>query len=108
MASSLMVVRTYGCNPNFVNYYLNSNLVGQQTEVYMNGTCAANLSAENVANYLIIIPPLSEQQQIADYLDRKCTDIDNLIAIKQQKIDELKDYKKSIIYEYVTGKKEVE
>lgn len=56
----------------------------------------------------IIIPPIYEQQSIADYLDEKCSNIDSLINIKQQKIEELKDYKKSIIYEYVTGKKEVE
>jgi type I restriction enzyme S subunit len=49
-----------------------------------------------------------EQQSIADYLDDKCSAIDNLISIKQQKIEHLKEYKKSIIYEYVTGKKEVE
>ena len=47
------------------------------------------------------------QKQIADYLDKKCADIDSLISIKQQKIEELKEYKKSLIYEYVTGKKEV-
>ena len=56
---------------------------------------------------LLIPSPVEQQQQIADYLDTKCAEIDSLIAIKQQKIEELKDYKKSIIYEYVTGKKEV-
>ena len=55
----------------------------------------------------ILTPPLSEQQEIADYLDKKCSEIDSLIELKQQKIEELKDYKKSIIYEYVTGKKKV-
>lgn len=55
----------------------------------------------------ILLPPLSEQQSIASYLDTKCSEIDSLIAIKQQKITELKEYKKSVIYEYVTGKKEV-
>ena len=53
------------------------------------------------------LPPLPEQQQIASFLDEKCAEIDSLIAIKQQKIEELKEYKKSVIYEYVTGKKEV-
>lgn len=48
-----------------------------------------------------------EQHSIATYLDTKTAVIDSLIALKQQKITELKDYKKSIIYEYVTGKKEV-
>lgn len=52
-------------------------------------------------------PPISEQQQIADYLDEKCAEIDKLIAIKQQKIETLTEYKKSLIYEYITGKKEV-
>ena len=45
---------------------------------------------------------------IADFLDRKCAEIDELIAIKQQKIEMLKKYKKSIIFEYVLGNKEVE
>lgn len=49
----------------------------------------------------------TEQRQIANYLDNKCTEIDSLVAIMQQKIEELKEYKKSIIYEYVTGKKAV-
>lgn len=55
----------------------------------------------------ISYPPIAEQQAIADYLDEKCADIDSLIQTKQEKIDSLKEYKKSIIYEYVTGKKEV-
>ena len=55
----------------------------------------------------ILLPPLPEQQQIASYLDTKCSEIDSLIALKQTKIEELKEYKKSVIYEYVTGKKEV-
>ena len=52
-------------------------------------------------------PPYIEQQQIADYLDKKCAEIDDLIKLKEQKIEKLKEYKKSLIYEYVTGKKEV-
>ena len=52
-------------------------------------------------------PNIAEQQAIADYLDEKCADIDSLIQTKQSKIDSLKEYKKSIIYEYVTGKREV-
>lgn len=55
-----------------------------------------------------LVPPLIEQHQIVEYLDEKCAEIDSLITIKQQKIEELKEYKKSIIYEYVTGKKEVD
>lgn len=65
------------------------------------------LSLSGLNNFRMPIPPLSEQQEIADFLDKKCSDIDALIAIKQEKIDSLKEYKKSLIYEYVTGKKEI-
>lgn len=51
--------------------------------------------------------PMEEQQEIADYLDKKCTEIDNLIAKKEKYLVEIENYKKSFIYEYVTGKKEV-
>ena len=67
-----------------------------------------NISQETIKQTWIPIPPITEQQAIADYLDEKCADIDSLIQTKQSKIDSLKEYKKSIIYEYVTGKKEVE
>lgn len=55
----------------------------------------------------LLFPPIEEQQAIANYLDKKCAEIDSLIALKQSKIEQLKEYKKSLIYEYVTGKKEV-
>ena len=66
------------------------------------------ITATKVKNVFIPLTPLAEQQAIADYLDEKCADIDSLIQTKQSKIDSLKEYKKSIIYEYVTGKREVE
>ena len=65
------------------------------------------LSVERIKQLKLPVPPLSEQQSIATYLDAKTSQIDSLISLKQQKIDELKSYKKSIIYEYVTGKKRV-
>ena len=52
-------------------------------------------------------PDMSEQIQIVDHLNEKCEQIDRLMAIKQAKIEKLEQYKKSLIYEYVTGKKEV-
>ena len=66
-----------------------------------------NITQGQFQNTAITLPPLSEQQAIASYLDEKTSQIDSLIALKQEKITELKDYKKSIIYEYVTGKKKV-
>ena len=53
------------------------------------------------------LPPLVEQEEIADYLDIKCAEIDKLIAKKEQLVIELESYKKSLIYEVVTGKREV-
>ena len=73
----------------------------------MNGSCAANLSAENVGNYYIIEPPISEQHHIVNYLDSKCSEIDTLLQNYENQIATIEEYKKSLIYEYVTGKKEV-
>lgn len=66
------------------------------------------IMSNEMAEIKIAVPPLVEQHRIAEFLDRKCSEIDKLIAIKQSKIDSLNEYKKSIIYEYVTGKKEIE
>lgn len=57
---------------------------------------------------LIAYPPLSEQRQISAYLDEKCITIDALISVKQQKIESLKEYKKSLIFECVTGKRKID
>ena len=58
-------------------------------------------------NYKFALPSEAEQQAIADYLNRKCTEIDKATDKKQAVIDKLTEYKKSLIYEVVTGKKEV-
>lgn len=65
------------------------------------------ITGSKVLNVSLPIPSLSEQQSIADYLDQKCSEIDELISIKQQKIEKLKDYTKSLIFECVTGKRKV-
>lgn len=78
----------------------------------LQGTCnfirdGQDLRFSNFALVPLFELPLEEQQQIADYLDTKCSEIDTLIADKKRQLDILADYKKSLIYEYVTGKKEV-
>ena len=73
----------------------------------VSGVKVFSISQKFINQTSVIIPPISEQQAIANYLDEKCADIDSLIQTKQSKIDSLKEYKKSIIYEYVTGKREV-
>lgn len=66
-----------------------------------------DLPSEALNNTIILLPPLDEQQEIADYLDNKCAEIERIIADKKTQIETLDGYKKSLIYEYVTGKKEV-
>lgn len=66
-----------------------------------------DLSPEGFLNTLVILPSLEEQKQIVSFLDKKCREIDSIIADKKKQLDILDSYKKSIIYEYVTGKKEV-
>lgn len=64
-------------------------------------------SWEKVKKIYIALPLLSEQNEIADYLDKKCAEIEAIIADKQFQLETIEKYKKSLIYEYVTGKKEV-
>ena len=71
------------------------------------GTGQPNLNSELISKFVIALPPINEQIEIVNYIDEIIPEIDALIAIKQAKIEELKEYKKSVIYEYVTGKKEV-
>ena len=107
VASSLATIRPKDIYPEYLLYFLLSNIASTQTTIFMNGTCAANLSAESVGNYYITLPISAEQKEIANYLDAKCAEIDGLIAKKEQLVKELESYKKSLIYEVVTGKREV-
>lgn len=101
-------VKSHLC-PWFVKYILSAMYLNKAIYVYVKQTTGIqNLDlTAMLENEIVHLPSLTEQQAIADYLDEKCADIDALIATKQQKIDSLKEYKKSIIYEYVTGKKEI-
>ena len=84
--------------------YLAHALEAANYRNYITGSAQPKLSQENLQAVKLPIPPLEEQQSIASYLDTKCHEIDTLISIKQQKIETLKEYKKSIIFEAVTGK----
>ena len=66
-----------------------------------------NISQETIKQLWLPIPSADEQIKISNYLDEKCRSVDALIAKKQQYLTEIENYKKSLIYEYVTGKKEV-
>lgn len=62
---------------------------------------------QEMKNILIPVPPVQEQEEIAKYLNEKCADIDSIIEVKKAQLETIENYKKSLIYEYVTGKKEV-
>ena len=81
-----------------------------QEEQYMllaNGNVIQIINSTTQGNISCIVPSISEQREITAYLDAKCAEIDGLIAKKEQLVKELESYKKSLIYEVVTGKREV-
>jgi len=96
------------CLPYYMWYILNSILSREQFVFFQNSTSGiGNLNSTIINNIFIPKPPISEQEAIINYLNIQTKKINNLLAIKQVKIDTLQEYKKSIIYEYTTGKKEV-
>ena len=70
-------------------------------------TTIKHATATQHKNLPVTVPPLAEQQQITDYLDEKCKNIDNRVQKRRQQLEWLKEYKKSLIFDYVTGKKRV-
>ena len=98
------------CSDNITANYLWKCLIGAYIGIreIAQGSGQPNLNVSLISSFQIPLPStIDEQNQIVDYLDQKCEQIDRLIAIKQQKIEKIQQYKKSIIYEYVTGKREV-
>lgn len=91
----------------YLGYYMQTPLFLYQVEGGVVGGTIPTISQEKINNFYVVLPKGNEQRAIASFLDTKCSEIDSLIALKQAKIEELKEYKKSVIYEYVTGKKEV-
>ena len=94
-------------NERYLCWFYNSSFFIKQCMLHNTGDGRQNLNLYDFVNFYVYQPPLAEQQQIADFLDSKCSEIDTLIADKKRQLDILAEYKKSLIYEYVTGKKEV-
>lgn len=107
LAGGDIIVLRHKQNPAFLNYALYATCSQMQKSYGKAKLKVVHISAAEIGNIYIALPSIIEQQFIAEYLDKKCTKIDKLISIKQQKIEKLQEYKKSLIYEYVTGKKEV-
>lgn len=107
IAGGDIIVMKHSQHPIFFNYTLNSIHSQIQKSKGKAKLKVVHISATDIGNILIAIPPLKEQEEIATFLDKKCLEINNIIANKLKQLEILKEYKKSIIYEYVTGKKEV-
>ncbi len=105
--NALHRVRSKQGNLHFLRYYLMFTKYSGYFEVSCNGATIAHFTKEKFRNLSFLVMPDCETEQIVLYLDKKCSEIDSLISLKQKKIDGLNEYKKSLIYEYVTGKKEV-
>lgn len=93
--------------PEYSKYYFRSDMHRRFFVKEMNLVTRASLGQELLKKMPIIIPSFQEQMEIAAYLEKQCGEIDNIIMKKERYITELGNYKKSLIYEYVTGKKEV-
>ncbi len=91
----------------FLFYYFKSNAFLEEVSQYVKSNTQGNIGKESLIRAKIVVPKLKEQTQIISYLDSKCSEIDAIIADKKRQLDILAEYKKSLIYEYVTGKKEV-
>lgn len=107
LAGGDIIILKHKQNARYLNYALNSECVQAQKSCNKAKLKVVHISAFEIGNIKIALPPLDEQQEIADYLDNKCAEIEQIIANKKLQIETLDGYKKSLIYEYVTGKKEV-
>lgn len=93
-------------NSEYYHYLLHSYDI-QKVFYNMGNGVRQGLNYSEFSKLMIFSPPLNEQKQIADYLNSKCSEIEAIIGNKKEQLELLEEYKKSLIYEYVTGKKEV-
>lgn len=107
LAGGDIIIMKHNQEARFLNYAMNCIRSQMQKSYGKAKLKVVHISAYNIGNIYIALPNKEVQTEIADYLDKKCSEIDTLAKIKQKKIDMLNEYKKSLIYEYVTGKKEV-
>ncbi len=94
--------------PEFMHYYWMSRLGEMSIKLYQTGGNREGMTADAIKNSPIRLCSIIEQREIVLYLDNMCTEMDALIAKKEQLLSEMESYKKSLIFEYVTGKKEVQ
>jgi len=91
----------------FLAYYCKSDVFCCEVESRSYGISYPAINSADLIHLKVLIPPLAEQKEIVAYLDKKCKQIDQIIAYRKAIIEKLEEYKKSLIYETVTGKKEI-
>ena len=90
-------------------YYYFLGEPGRRSVINMcQATAQPKFNKTQLRGLRVVLPPIEEQKKIVSFLDEKCSDINRLIALKQKKIESLKEYKKSVIYEAVSGKTIIE
>lgn len=89
---------------SYLYYFFLSTPFQDNVLFLKNGMGVPHLTQENLKSVRIPLPPVDEQKTIANFLDSKCFEIDGLIKVKQEKIETLKQYRQSLIFEAVTGK----
>lgn len=102
-----IIVMHHNQEPRYLNYALGCSAAQTQKSCGKSKLKVVHISVSEIGSIITFLPDFEEQQEIADYLDQKCSEIDTLIAKKEQIVTEIENYKKSLIYEYVTGKREV-
>ena len=88
-------------------YYYVMSVFEEQFELFASGTTFKEISADSFANFLLPNTTFDEQVEIVNYLDKKCAELDTIIKSNRTIIEKLKEYRKSIIFEAVTGKVEI-
>lgn len=107
IASSLVVIRAKKVDADYLNYVLQNHRITDEAIVNAIGIGSLNLAAHDISEFYMPIPPEREMQDIVRYLDDKVGNVDDLISEKESLINDLEAYKKSLIYEVVTGKRRV-
>ena len=106
--NSIMIVRNRNFHDNrYLRYLIESLVKRGYIDIVCNKATIPHFTKDKLANIPYPVVSESETREIGEYLDSKCAEIDALISAKQQLLTELEAYKQSVIYEYVTGKKEV-
>src|SRR5699024_10938189 len=93
-------------NPTFIEFLTKADFFTNQVEMNSKGIAYPSITPDKLLSLNVIEPPLCEQNKIVSYLDEQICRLDKIIEDKTKVIEELEGYKKSLIYEYVTGKKE--